>query len=431
MQQPQTALLLRALRRFYRADAPDSGVENAERGSTTPSGSDNTQSEASASPLVAWLSIDPVRRKIDFYPKAIAARVEKAYQNRDPWSPSTCVLGSDFFNATVHFHPSGTLYQTTPGMPMGRAFFKPQGYRSVKRVVVKPDEGDRVTIFAKQVHGELRIAANEEDSEIKFEVTIPTESIVQGSADVGAEQYHVWTGADLESDAWDVPVVVWQWCRGVPDRHGNLMALSDDWWCPYLSEANSTIEAAFSSGEESVLVTLMDKELTIMFTRGQSFALQRIESEGKERAVRRVIKTVQKVKVMLDKMATPPLDPAELADALPQGTIPHHFFCPILQDVMIDPVKTVDGMTYDRPAIERWFTMSSTSPLTGLHLASKALVPHVTLRDQIQSFIDSHAHLMQGAQANEREGGGDSGNGDGSGDGRQSLSSLIARDQLP
>ena len=186
-------------------------------------------------------------------------------------------------------------------------------------------------------------------------------------------------------------VVVWQWCRGVPERHGNPMALSDDWWCPYLSEANSTIEAAFSSGKQSVSVPLMDKELTIEFTRGQSFALQRIESEAKERAVRRVIKSVQEVKDMLDKMATPPLDPAELAEALPQGTIPHHFFCPILQDVMIDPVKTVDGMTYDRSAIKRWFSKSSTSPLTGLPLASKALVPHVTLRDQIQSFIDSHA----------------------------------------
>ena len=35
-------------------------------------------------------------------------------------------------------------------MSMGRAGFKQPGYRSVKRVV-KPDEGDRVTIFAKQV----------------------------------------------------------------------------------------------------------------------------------------------------------------------------------------------------------------------------------------------------------------------------------------
>jgi hypothetical protein len=397
MQQPQTALLLRALRRFYRARAPDISR-------------DNTPSEASASTLVdvAWLSIDPVRRKIDFYPKAIAARVEKAYQDRDPWSPSTCVLGSDFFNSTVHFHPSGTLYQTTPEMAIGSRGFKPKGYRSVKRVV-KPDEGDLVTIFAKQVHGEWRIAANKDDAEIKFEVS--SESIPKDNL-VHAEQFRVWTANDLTSNASDVSVVVWQWCRGVPERHGSFMELSDDWWCPYLSDANSTIESAFSVGQESVLVSvlvrLLGKELTIKFTPGQSRAVQRIESEGKERAVRRVIKTVEEVKVMLNKINTPPLDPAKLAEDLPQGTIPPHFFCPILQDVMVDPVKTVDDITYDRPAIQRWFKMRSTSPLTGLPLASKALVPHVTLREQIESF-NSHAHPMQGAQAGEHEvgGGGD------------------------
>ena len=77
---------------------------------------------------ICWLSVDPVRRKLDFYPRAIAARVEKAFRERGAWSEGTlnssitlstehpssdpggvaaCVLGSDFFNATVHFHPSG------------------------------------------------------------------------------------------------------------------------------------------------------------------------------------------------------------------------------------------------------------------------------------------------------------------------------------
>ena len=41
------------------------------------------------------------------------------------------------------------------------------------------------------------------------------------------------------------------------------------------------------------------------------------------------------------------------------------------QDVMISPVKTVDSMTYDRPAIERWLLTNSTSPLTNMPLASK------------------------------------------------------------
>ena len=110
--------------------------------------------------------------------------------------------------------------------------------------------------------------------------------------------------------------------------------------------------------------------------------------------VRRVVKTVQEVKVMLDRMSSPPTDPSDLVDSLPEGTIPHHFFCPITQDVMHDPVKTVDGMTYDRPAIERWLTTNATSPLTNMPLASKNLVPHTTLREQIADFIKTHQHLI-------------------------------------
>lgn len=61
---------------------------------------------------------------------------------------------------------------------------------------------------------------------------------------------------------------------------------------------------------------------------------------------------------------------------------------------MHDPVKTVDGMTYDRPAIERWLMSNATSPLTNMSLASKALVPNPALRDQIASFIQKNAHLI-------------------------------------
>lgn len=276
---------------------------------------------------------------------------------------------------------------------MGRAGFKQPGYRSVKRVV-KPAEGGRVRIFSKQVHGEWRIAASETESEVTFEEVVPSECFVEGSTEQSAvEHFHAWSGADLSSGAWDVSVVVWQWCRGVPERHGNLMALSDEWWCPYMSEANLAIERGFADQEEFTVVTVDDRELKIRFTRDQSFALQKDEQRGKERTVRRVVKTVQEVKQMLDRLATPPIDPSDLVEMLPANSVPHHFFCAITQDIMQDPVKTIDGMTYDRPAIERWFTTHSTSPLTGLPLSSTVLTPHVVLRDQITNFVKRHAHL--------------------------------------
>tara|TARA_Y100000389_G_scaffold126785_1_gene124115 strand:+ start:75 stop:566 length:492 start_codon:yes stop_codon:yes gene_type:complete len=159
---------------------------------------------------VCWLSINPVLKKIDYYPKAIAMRIEKAYDERDIYAPSCCVLGTDLFNATIHFHHSGSCYQTTPGMSMGRAGFKQPGYRSVKRVIYQ------------------------------------------------MVQY------------------------------------------------------------------------------------------------------------------------------------PHHFFCAIIQDIMKDPVTTIDNFTYERAAIEKWFSEHNTSPLTGLPLSSKVLVTNTVLFTQINDFIDSH-----------------------------------------
>ena len=75
---------------------------------------------------VFWCSLDPVRRKLDFYPVAMTERLEASMTAGSP----ECVLGADFFNATVHFHqggPGAPHYQTTPGQQMGRGGFKQQG----------------------------------------------------------------------------------------------------------------------------------------------------------------------------------------------------------------------------------------------------------------------------------------------------------------
>ena len=307
--------------------------------------------------------------------------------------PTTCVLGTDFFNATVHFHPSGSCYQTTPGVSMGRAGYKQPGYRSVMRVV-KPDSGNKIKVLGKQVHGEWRMVLAEEEGETtSFEADVSPDGWVDGTvdADADAQGFRAWQGTDLASGAWDVMVVVWQWCRGVPERHGNLMALGEEWWCPYLADANKSLEEGFARGDESCEIQLLSSSYMIHFTKGQSFALQVDAARGKERAVRRTVKTIQEVKVMLDKMASPPLDPLDVAASLGPGEIPQHFLCCITQDIMVDPVKTVDGMVYDRPAIERWFQVSPTSPLTGLPLSSLTLTPNVQLREQIEAFVKEHA----------------------------------------
>lgn len=346
---------------------------------------------------VVWLSIDPVRRKIDFYPGPIAKRIETAYSERDLWAPSTCVLGSDFFNATIHFHPSGISYQTTPGMSMGRAGFKQPGYRSVKRFFV--NEQDSISLYVKQIYGEWRIAKSETDcgndnyrlsSTVQLSELIPHNARIEcSSTNAMEEELKTWTSEDLDSNAFDINVIVWQWCRGTPEDQGNLLHLGDEWWAPYNSEITSIIEQSFKSQEQNVNIELpVIGERTIQFQDDTCYAHQYTLDKSKMRFVRRVVKTIQDVKVMFDNLSKPLLNIDQLIADLPEGTVPHEFNCPILQDIMKDPVITIDGFTYDRTAIEKWLDTSMKSPLTGLTLTSKSLIPNVNLKNAITKFIE-------------------------------------------
>ena len=43
---------------------------------------------------------------------------------------------------------------------------------------------------------------------------------------------------------------------------------------------------------------------------------------------------------------------------------------------MVDPVVANDGYTYDRKHIEEWWQKSNLSPMTGLPIESKSLIPN-------------------------------------------------------
>lgn len=73
--------------------------------------------------------------------------------------------------------------------------------------------------------------------------------------------------------------------------------------------------------------------------------------------------------------------------------VPPQFFCPISQELMVDPVSTVDGHVYDRINIQRWFnTGKMTSPVTGQALTSTALTPNHPLRQMIEAYRPGHTH---------------------------------------
>jgi len=96
-------------------------------------------------------------------------------------------------------------------------------------------------------------------------------------------------------------------------------------------------------------------------------------------------------------LSTPLVPPAELSSALP--SFPKCFRCPINQEIMMDPVFTVDGVTYERENIVAYFSSGRrTSPATGLDLASLELVPNEALREAIESYKDLHSgaeHLQR------------------------------------
>jgi len=63
----------------------------------------------------------------------------------------------------------------------------------------------------------------------------------------------------------------------------------------------------------------------------------------------------------------------------------HEFICYITRDIMVDPVLAMDGHSYERSAIERWYETHTTSPVTNENIG-KTLVPNHNLRKMIQDW---------------------------------------------
>jgi hypothetical protein len=71
-----------------------------------------------------------------------------------------------------------------------------------------------------------------------------------------------------------------------------------------------------------------------------------------------------------------------------------HNLCPITQLLFRDPVVTCDGQTYEREAIEAWFSGGNiSSPNTNLPLKNKELTPNIAVKQQIDSLIIKYPAL--------------------------------------
>ena len=69
---------------------------------------------------------------------------------------------------------------------------------------------------------------------------------------------------------------------------------------------------------------------------------------------------------------------------------PGQFVCPISCDLMVDPVVTCFGQTFERAEIFQWFRHRDTDPVTNQRVQTKRLVPNLVLRQLIQAWQEMH-----------------------------------------
>ena len=89
----------------------------------------------------------------------------------------------------------------------------------------------------------------------------------------------------------------------------------------------------------------------------------------------------------------PPVPPVPTVPTVPTPTgaePPAQLVCPLSLNLMSDPVTLLDGHTYERQDIEMWLASNDTSPLTGLALPSKTLVPALAIRSLCASWREDH-----------------------------------------
>ncbi|KAG0447612.1 hypothetical protein HPP92_028241 [Vanilla planifolia] len=68
--------------------------------------------------------------------------------------------------------------------------------------------------------------------------------------------------------------------------------------------------------------------------------------------------------------------------------VPCSFLCPILKDIMCDPLVAADGFTYEGNAVREWLANGrETSPMTNLKLEHLNLIPNHGLRHAIQDWL--------------------------------------------
>lgn len=169
-----------------------------------------------------------------------------------------------------------------------------------------------------------------------------------------------------------------------------------------------TMQVEFKALSENVL-NMLERSMVRLCAKGEEMeALQKLGRDCGETvgavltSLKETLAPLQKLQALADEEDSRGRQKSSVEDASASGqaasavislapVVPHEFLCPIMQEVMVDPVNTADGHAYEREGIEGWFQEHSTSPVTGLLLRNKDLVPNHSLRKLIEDFYLSTA----------------------------------------
>jgi hypothetical protein len=88
-----------------------------------------------------------------------------------------------------------------------------------------------------------------------------------------------------------------------------------------------------------------------------------------------------------DTMPTVPKAVQQAGSDNPHFEIPREYCCHISNEIMEDPVLTVDNYTYERRNIEQWLQSNERSPLTNLVLVNNDLRPNVQLKEAVEAYF--------------------------------------------
>ena len=91
----------------------------------------------------------------------------------------------------------------------------------------------------------------------------------------------------------------------------------------------------------------------------------------------------------------------EAVDALRRerlaGKVPDYFCCKITMDVMIDPVTTPDGITYERSALtEHLRKVGTFDPVTRREISISQLSSNLALKEAITAYLESNPWAYEG-----------------------------------